>query len=805
MRKLLFLALVASLPLCLAQSRPAASSEAVDAAAGEASPLPVRRVVLYKNGVGFFQHAGTVRGSQQLSVQFTSAQLNDVLKSLTVVDTGQGKVTGVRYDSVAPLSERIKSLRLPVDSAVSGPAFLGALRGARVEVRSGTSVASGRILSVEQRNKPSPKADQPVSVNELTIITESGEFRTFELGPATSVRVLDRELDQDIGRYLTLLNSERSTDLRRMVISTTGEGERDLYVSYISEVPVWKSTYRIILPNKPGEKALLQGWAIVDNTVGEDWNNVELSLVAGAPQSFVAQISQPSYVRRPVVQLPGETLLTPQSHEATLNATLPTASPNMDASMSVYKGAFGGIGSGSGGGIGGGTFIRSGPGSAIAGEVDDPSGAVIAGATITARNTTSGSSASANSNDEGEFHLPLPAGEYDVTIAKQGFLTSRRRVLVGSSATALHAQLNVAQASQEVTVEGAAGTVADTEPNLETSIAPEATSQEFGDLFRYDLKQKITIAKDESALVPIVQARVDAETVTLWNASEPAPLRALWLTNSSGATLDGGTFNIIEDGAFAGEGLIELLKPGERRLISYAADTGVRISARDVSPPGPVSRVRIAKGVMQLTREQSETKTYTIRNANTEERDVIIEHPARAQWKLAADLKPEETTANYYRFRVKVPPDSTTTLSVNETHPNEERWELTNVDSGVIELWLRNGVVSGTAVDAFHNVIAKKAEIAGVDTEIAKAQNHIRDISNDQARVRENMKALKGSPEEKALLTRYAQQLNGQEDQLAALRTQITGLNDKRARLGDELDQMLMSITFEQDAPAAAK
>src|SRR6202050_5646602 len=103
-----------------------------------------------------------------------------------------------------------------------------------------------------------------------------------------------------------------------MTIATAGSGERRLYVSYVSEVPIWKTTYRIVLPSKAGEEPLLQGWAIVDNTVGEDWNDVELSLVAGAPQSFIEQLSQPYYARRPVVPLPESAQLTPQTHEGSM-------------------------------------------------------------------------------------------------------------------------------------------------------------------------------------------------------------------------------------------------------------------------------------------------------------------------------------------------------------------------------------------------------------------------------------------------------------------------------------------------------
>ena len=108
-----------------------------------------------------------------------------------------------------------------------------------------------------------------------------------------------------------------------MTVSTAGSGDRNLYVSYISEVPLWKTTYRIVLPTKAEKRPLLQGWAIVDNTVGEDWKNVELSLIAGAPQSFVQELSQPYYTRRPVVALPENAMLTPQTHEATMEAEAP--------------------------------------------------------------------------------------------------------------------------------------------------------------------------------------------------------------------------------------------------------------------------------------------------------------------------------------------------------------------------------------------------------------------------------------------------------------------------------------------------
>src|SRR5499427_7790905 len=279
--------------------------------------LPVRRVVLYKNGVGYFEHTGRVHGAQELKIDFTSSQLNDVLKSLTVLDLDGGKISGVRYNSVAPIAAQLKALRLPLDESTTLAGFLNALRGSQVEVRSDSAVTSGRVLSVEEKTtRKGP--EETVKTLEISLVTPAGEVRTFSLTSAVTVRVADHDLNEEINKYLSLVSSARDQDLRQMSIDTAGTGERNIFVSYISEVPVWKSTYRILLPTKKDAVPLLQGWAIVDNTVGEDWKDVELSLVAGAPQSFIQELSKPYYTRRPVIELPETAMLTPQTHEGTL-------------------------------------------------------------------------------------------------------------------------------------------------------------------------------------------------------------------------------------------------------------------------------------------------------------------------------------------------------------------------------------------------------------------------------------------------------------------------------------------------------
>src|SRR2546421_8841404 len=168
-----------------------------------AAKLPVRRVVLYKNGVGYFEHLGRVRGSQDVHVDFTSAQLNDVLKSLTVLDLSGGRITGVDYNSEAPLALRLATLRLALGERPTMAEFLGALRGARLEVRSGNGPALvGKLLSVERKTRTGAGAGGTVEIDEISVITDTGEVRSVDLGSATSVRIAEKDLQAEVRRYL---------------------------------------------------------------------------------------------------------------------------------------------------------------------------------------------------------------------------------------------------------------------------------------------------------------------------------------------------------------------------------------------------------------------------------------------------------------------------------------------------------------------------------------------------------------------------------------------------------------------------
>ena len=770
-----------------------------------AAKLPVRRVVLYKNGVGYFEHLGHLHGNQDVHIDFTSAQLNDVLKSLTVLDLSGGRITGVDYNSEAPLARRLATLRLALGERPTEAEFLGALRGARLEVRGGNGpVLTGKLLSVERKTRQGGTPGWTLETDEVSLVTDGGEVRSVDLNPSTSLRIAEKDLQVEVGRYLSLIASSRDQDVRRMTISTTGAGERNLYVSYISEVPIWKTTYRIVLPSKADKKPLLQGWAIVDNTVGEDWNEVELSLVAGAPHSFIQQLSEPFYGRRPVVPLPESVQLSPQTHAATL----------------------------------------SGGNGRLSGQITDASGGVIAGASVRLMDENGQVVAQTTSDSNGSYSFSsLAPGNYKVQSEKQGFKKNvvtqlnvapgenglNTRLEVGSmteavEVTATVAGLNTSTATLQtfgklsgvanrphvnVSSGSGGGSYMYTPPpspspaSLEEARAmteAAASGQELGDLFEYKLKDRVTLKKNQSALVPIAQTEIQAEKVSLWSGTSGSgrPLRGLWLKNTSLLTLDGGSFSVLENEVFAGEGLTDPIKPGERRLLSYATDLGLLVDAQKNNRPQHVTLAKISKGILTQVSKLEERTLYTVRNQDDAARTLVVEHPARVDWSLAKGAKePEERAPGVYRFRLEVPPKATASLPVEEVRTLDTSYQIADLQAEQIALFVKQGTITGEMAQALQKITDQRAVVAKLEEEMENRQKDIDRIVEDQGRLRENMKALRGSAEEKALLQRYTKQLDDQETQLEILRKKIRETEAQRDKANEQLEKIIDELQIE--------
>ena len=796
----------------LALSLPAFSQTTLKTRAAEptkpaASELPITRVALYKNGVGFFEHAGKVSGDQSVTIDFTSAQLNDVLQSLTAIDLNGGRISGAGYNSTTPLDEQLKTLPLALNADPTDVDFYNAIRGARVQLTAPGASFSGRLLSIDTRATNTPDH------RFVTVVGDTGQVRTVELTGNVSVTLLDTALHTDVTRYLELLASTRNQGLRHLTLLDRGTGARDLRVSYISEVPVWKSTYRILFtdppPGAPSQSAspievgvrsaTIQGWSVVDNTTGTDWTNVHLDLIAGAPQSFIQPLSIPYYTRRPEVPLPSEAQLGPQTHDS-------------------------------------GELAGSG-GSSVRGIVTDQSGAVIPNATVVAINAATGERAIRQSNSDGTFSVPVAQpGQYNLQITSPGFnsYTISGINVSTSPSSMMRAQLQVGSASEAVTVtadamslstESSAMSVRSRAPSkglnakasygylpspvvvgrppldyaeaAQASIAPQTSTSAFDDFFQYSLTDPITIRKNESAMVPILQAKLPVERVTLWSAAHPTALRALWITNSSTLTLDRGSFSIVEDGSFGGEGLLDPIHPGEKRLLSYAADQAVHIDNAIGAQQHRLRSVVIAKGILTQQYRDVVERDYTIRNAAPEARTVILEHTRTPGYDLQpSDAKPEETTPGTYRYRVSVAGGTTTHLKISESRAYPRTIDIGTInDQQVRILVLEMGSDPGVA-RLLQPILDAQRTVADLEAKDSDLGDKLDNLDKEEERQRNNIVALKDA--DKLSQKRFVDQLGKIEDQILDLQKQQQALTTQLEAARQDLANKVQTVQFNQ-------
>jgi len=747
-RPVAFTIIAAAFTLTLAAQSPAGSdtkSKVVvktTSAAGAASvpnavrDLPVRKVVLYKNGVGYFEHAGQVNGNQRVAIDFSSSQLNDVLQSLTVLDEGGGRVAAVNYNSTTPIEQQLKTLALGLKDFPATVAIYQSLRGQRVEVTGAGAPLTGKLVNIEFRKETDKNGQTSDDHNFLIVETDAGALRTAELTDAVSVRMIDPSLQKQFANYLDIVASAQDQQVRHLVLEDRGAGQRQLRVSYISEVPVWKSTYRIVFPREasgntttPSGNAIMQGWAVVDNTVGSDWDNVELSLVAGAPQSFIQPLSQPIYTHRPEIPIATGEQIAPQTHQAAemkqydrvelagklMNAPAAVMAPNASESVVVNGQAIDslgvagmeGTGSGSGSGYGAGVGGNIGGGVFRAGGVYRASDAIAEG---------------------------------------------------------------------------------------------DVSTNAFDDFFQYSLAQPVTIHKNESAMVPILQQDLPAEHVTLWSDGSRVPLRAVWLENTSKLTLDSGSFSIFESGEFAGEGLLDPIHPGEKRLLSYAADQAVKVHRGGYMDTHTLHHIAMHEGVLVEQTTDVTESTYTVTNAADEKRMVIVEHARHGDAVLDSEPKPAETTATSYRFRVAVEPHQSVDLHVGEKSTRDEKIRI-NADQFRDE-YLVNVSKYAPELDAkLRPPIDAETALADVNRKIQENAEKQKALADDEARDRDNLTALKGNDAAK----RFVEELNRAEDAIDAARKAQADLELQRTAARTHLEELIAGLSFDTDVSVVTK
>jgi hypothetical protein len=313
--------------------------------------------------------------------------------------------------------------------------------------------------------------------------------------------------------------------------------------------------------------------------------------------------------------------------------------------------------------------------------------------------------------------------------------------------------------------------------SVSQGVTAAAQGGQVGELFQYSIEKPVTLPRQQSAMLPILNQAVIGERYSLFSeATDPKhPLNAVKLKNSSTLHLMQGPITVFDAGTYAGDAQITDLAPGAEQLVTYAMDLDTEVQASPGSSPVSLVSVRISRGIFLYTSKAQQERDYTIKNNGAKNRTVLIEHPYQPEWSLDSPKEALERTRDAYRFAVPVSAGKSATLAVVQSRIIEQSVSLSSMGRDQYALYLQNPVVSAAVKAALQKLAALQQKAADTAAQRATREARVGEIGNDQARIRANMDRLSQASD---LYKRYLKTLSDEEDELAKLRDDIAKLRD---------------------------
>ena len=329
--------------------------------------------------------------------------------------------------------------------------------------------------------------------------------------------------------------------------------------------------------------------------------------------------------------------------------------------------------------------------------------------------------------------------------------------------------------------------------NMQQGVQSLSQATNVGELFQYVIATPVTLPRQESAMLPIVNESVKGSKVSIYNQQVQAkhPLNGLRLTNSTELHLMQGPITVFDGGAYAGDARIEDMQPGTERLISYALDLDTEVAPETQGHPDEITQVRLIKGVLYVDHKHQRTNKFTIKNSGKKTKTVLIEYPFDPNWKLMTPKEPSEKTRNQYRFAVEAEPGKPAVLSVLEEQIQNQQIAITNIDDGTILFYVNQKVTSDKVKEALRGVIQRKQQLAKVMADKQRLEEQVKVIGQEQDRIRQNMAQLDHATD---LYKRYVKKFGEQEDEVEKLRGEIKKLIDEEAKQRQALDAYLIGL-----------
>ncbi len=681
--------------------------------------LPVTRVVLFNSGVGYFSRSGDIDGDARVDLTFPETDINDLLKSMVLEDFGGGRVAAVSYDSREPITRTLSSFAINLNGNPTFADILQQARGERIEVTTQPTAANqpgkltGTIVGIEHQQVPAGK-DQTTAIEVLNMWCAEG-LRAVKLSEVQQLRFSNPVIESEVRRALEVLALNHDSQKKAVSLHFAGDGKRKVQVGYVVEAPIWKTSYRLVLDGEnKGKQPYLQGWAIVENPTDEDWAGVRMALVSGRPISFKMDLYNPLFVPRPTVEPELFASLRPPTYDPGFNKQDGLAqNTNGQATPMFAPPGLGGLPGGSAG-FGGG---RGGAGPQ----------APASAAGLNRRMSLADNEEKLKEADRKRY-----AGEVG-------------RELAGRLST--------------------------------SSVGSAATGGQLGDFFQYAIDHPVSLARQKSALLPIVGKDVEAARVSIYNPSvQPKhPLLGLRFKNTTGVHLSQGPITVFEGSTYAGDTRVLDVQPNEERLVSYAIDLGTEVNPQNGDGSSRITSVRAVKGIVTTMTKVREVKKYRIANRSPQDRTVLIEHPNRTnqQFKLVETDKPVEDTKDVYRFQTAVKAGEEKSLTVTEERDITNSISLSNNPDGQIRFFLSLNEVSPALKAKLQEALTVKGAWDSAQRELTQVVADLNRLNQDQDRIRKN---LANTPKEAEVYQTYLKKLSDQEKE-------IDGLTAKQKKL----------------------
>lgn len=719
--------------------------------------LALDRVVLYRSGIGYFERSGSFDGDE-LTLKVRKDQVNDLLKSLTVVDKGSGQVLSVSMP-LDPQSWANAALALLTPGSGELAAVLDALRGAEVTFQAGRRRVRGRIVMVEEV-EDEPPGPQPISSgaavmpmgstrdHKITVL-RGRELEVVRLSQVRGFTLHDGALALQLHRSLDAGAGEGMFQQVAVKIRLGGAKRHDLLISYVVAAPVWKPTYRVVLPEDTKGEALLQAWAVVDNVSGEDWRAVGMSLTAGEPIAFRYDLHTPRMIER---------------------ADLSAAGTRKRATVALGESSY---------------------------------GAEAAPAELYAE----------------EESAAEPMEDYDDVVSRGDMKEMSKKKKDKSPAKPAPARASASSSTRPMGGAAPGGPMPIAPPpppqldreSLARSVAADAKARSVSGLTSYDLGSRVTVPDGTSTMVALVNAQVEAEQTFLFRPGgagvgyEVNPYRVVRVRNSTPFVLEPGPITIYAGGSFVGEGISEAVGAGSSATIPFAVEPSIMVTSQAEYTGAELRVVRIVRGVLECESFQRRSTTWSVKGKPDPKGYRVLVRHTRAGQDYALQTKPEgvEELPDGYLIPVKVDPKSGEgSVKVVEQTPSRMSLSIWDGRSpALVQALLSLPNLDPAARAKLQPIVDARQEIGRIDTELDGLRAQQVELDARAEETRQNLEAIKKDPKANDLRLRLSKRLEEFTSAGDKIGRTLVELQSKRLERRIALEDLMQSLDLTAPPP----